>query len=178
MPLIVEDGTGRSDAESYASVATALAYFGGISSVEGAAFIAASTTRQEQGLRAATSWLDAQFGHRYQGMRIGNTQRLDFPRFGIEVDGLSLPYSPLPRHLVEACCEAAARDVVGGDQALIPDVTPDDQITKKSVSVGPISKSVEWGDGMGMAGGGSQTYFAKIEGLLRRLLSPVGLTRI
>ena len=177
MALIVEDGSGKVDAESYGSVAGALVYFGnaGVSSVEGAAFVAASTTRQEQALRAATQFLDSKYVGVWNGRRLTGTQRLDWPRTGVDFDGFTQPASPLPRHLIEATYEAAARDVVGGSQALQPDQTAEQQIVSKSVSVGgAVSKSVTYAAGERSA----SAFFTKIEALIGRLLVPARLVRM
>jgi hypothetical protein len=175
MPLIVEDGSGRSDAESYASVTGAIAYFGGIVTSAGAAFLAATPTRQEQALRAGTMYLDGEYGERWKGDRMSSAQRLYWPRNNVEIDDFIQPVAPLPRELVEATYEAAARDVVGGTSTLMADVTPEGKISSKSVSVGQgaVAKAVTYSGGARA----TSTSYPKIASLVLRLIRPAGLVR-
>jgi hypothetical protein len=175
MPLIVEDGSGKIDAESYAGVTGAVAYFGGIVTSAGAAFLAATPTRQEQALRAGTAYLDAEYGERWKGNRMSAAQRLYWPRTNVEIDDFIVPIAPLPRELVEATYEAASRDVVGGTSSLMPDVSPEGKISSKSVSVGQgaVAKAVTYSGG-GRAG---STSYPKISSLVLRLIRPASLVR-
>ncbi len=108
MALVVEDGTGLDDAESYASVARLLAYFGterGAAS-EYATLTAASTATHEALLRWATRLLDRLW--LWDGERATTTQALRFPRAGLyDLDGEELASTALPAALVEATCELA-----------------------------------------------------------------------
>ena len=78
MSLIVEDGTGRADAESYASVSVADAYHTARGNTAWAAL--ATTALKEAALRKATDYLGQTYGLRWKGYRMTTTQALDWPR--------------------------------------------------------------------------------------------------
>ena len=78
MTLIVEDGTGKADAESYITVAAATYYHLAMGNTAWAAL--ASDTIREQLLRKATAYMLQMYGQRLSGYRTTNTQALDLPR--------------------------------------------------------------------------------------------------
>ena len=163
MSLVVEDGTGRVDAESYASVADADSYW----SLHGSpsSWSAASTSAKEGALRAAADYADRVYGGRFQGCRVYSTQRLAWPRAAVEVDGYTLPIAPLPRLLTEAAIELAGRHITetGG---LTPDVADPSRVTAEAVEVGSVKQSVTYA-------GAKSAYkrFTAVELLLRPLLA-------
>ncbi len=163
MSLIVEDGTVVANAESYLSVADANTYW----TAHGAPATWTGTEAvKETALRMATQYLDAVYGGRWLGERYDEDQVLDWPRERVEVDGVWLDETPLPRQLREACAELAHRHLTesGG---LLPDVSTKRDIASESVGVGPISKSTSYV--------GSKPEYAKfsmVERLLSRLLWP------
>lgn len=103
MTIIVEDGTGLADAESYASVAYADAYFSSrnVSNWDG------SDAHKEGLLRIATEYIDSVFGQRFKGTRNTITQALQWPRDGVSVDGFDLDSDVIPVNLMRATCEIA-----------------------------------------------------------------------
>ena len=73
--MIVEDGTGKSDAESYVSLADANAYH----EVHGnSSWAALSDEAKEAALRYATRWLDGKY--RWRGAVLNGEQALGWPR--------------------------------------------------------------------------------------------------
>jgi hypothetical protein len=78
MALIVEDGTGLANAESYVSVAAATTYHANVGNTAWAAIT--SDTTKEQLLRKATDYMVAQYRLQYAGCRRYSTQSLDWPR--------------------------------------------------------------------------------------------------
>lgn len=145
MALIVEDGTGKPDAESYISVADATAYFAARGNTTWAGL--ASDTVREQLLRAATDYMLQAYRLRWAGMRVTATQALDWPRRYVpnrDVPNLYGPYvtyydfDTVPVTIGHACAELAVRASVS---PLAPDLTA--QV--KSETVGPIS--VVYADG-------------------------------
>lgn len=172
MALILEDGTGLSTAEAYASVAEADTYWGLHDSP--VAWTGATTTAKESALRTATEWIDDKYGTRFQGSRIQQrTQRLAFPRYGVEVDQVVMDPSPLPRRLKEATIELAKRhiDQIAAGSSLADDVT-DGTLSSSSVTLGPISESKTY-----LGGKPSLKKFTLVERLLWPLLEPPGLER-
>lgn len=84
--VIVEDGTGLSDANSYASVAEADAYFA--SRPRSTSWASLTVDAKGGYLVHATRYLDASVI--WEGTRTESFQALEFPRAGIDMD-LSVP---------------------------------------------------------------------------------------
>ena len=167
MALVVEDGTGLPNADSYLSIVDADAYHAS----HGAPV--AWTGDKETALRRATQYLDAVYGQRWKGTRLEDDQALDWARDDVEVDSVILDAAPLPRALKEACAELALRHLTEAS-GLLPDVDTERDVASESVDVGPISVSTSYA-------GAKPTYkrFSIVEALLRRLLLPAGrLVRI
>jgi hypothetical protein len=144
MALIVEDGTGKPDAESYISVSDADAYF---SNRGNATWAALDTTQKEQALRSATDYMLQAFRMRWAGMRVTETQALDWPRRYVpnrDVPNLYGPYvtyyafDTVPVAVGYACAELAVR-------ASATPLSPDLTAQVKQETVGPIS--VTYADG-------------------------------
>jgi len=148
MSLVVEDGTGRADAESYVALAFADDYH---AKLDNAAWAAAGDTTREAALRRATQYLDTRYT--FAGAPLTTTQALAWPR----------DIAPWPVRAVQnATCEAALRAL---DGALYTDVA-DAPVTQETV--GPISVSY----GVGQNGG--QTRLTIIDDMLRALLGGIG----
>lgn len=143
MALIVEDGTGRSDAESYTSVAEADTYF---SKRANAAWAALTTENKEAALRKATDYLGQVYRLRWKGTRVNGTQALDWPRAFVERDdyqyqGLNgstyiggffyFPSDEMPVEIRNACAELAFKST---SAELAPDIARE---TKRE-KVGPL----------------------------------------
>ncbi len=77
MTLIVEDGTGLANAESYISVTDADVYHGNRGNQT---WIDLPFTTKEQLLRKATDYLTNAYREKWSGDRLISTQALDFPR--------------------------------------------------------------------------------------------------
>lgn len=93
MALIVEDGNGLVNAESYISVADATTYHANRGNADWAAI--ASDTIREQLLRKATEYMMAVYRLRWAGYRYNSTQALDWPRLYVPVlDTLSANQFP------------------------------------------------------------------------------------
>lgn len=117
MPLITEDGTGRADAESLASVAAADAYHASRGNVSWAG---AMTADKENALRRATDYMGQMYRLKWKGRRLGLTQSLDWPRYGVQLDDVGfghyaayVPVNVVPVQVVQACCELAFRALSG-----------------------------------------------------------------
>ena len=112
MALIVEDGSGLNNAESYASVAFADAYFAARIGNWGS-----STSHKEMLLRLAADHIDAVYGQRFKGTKGTLSQALQWPRIGVWVDGYELPVDEVPIEIQRACCEFA---LAANTQSLLP----------------------------------------------------------
>jgi hypothetical protein len=132
MALIVEDGTGKPNADSYASVADCAHY----ADLHGLTFpVESPEDAQEAALRRATTWLDATYQDRFPGRRRnGRSQSLAWPRIGaIDAEGNQIADDEVPDEIARACCEAAIRELATPG-SLTPDVTPGEIIRQAAVT--------------------------------------------
>ena len=159
MSLIVEDGTGLSNAESYLSVADADSYH----TLRVNTGWAGTTAEKEAALRGATEYLTYTYGQKWLGTKKTETQSLDFPRVDIVTrDNFTLPDDVLPSALKYATAELALR-VRQGD-VLLPDQDNPGTIEEYEVSVGPIKERTKY------LGGQSQVkYYPVVSRMLAGL---------
>jgi hypothetical protein len=127
--LIVEDGTGKADAESYLSVAEFVAYCDARGLDHGSH--GHNDTQREIALRKATAYVDTI--SRYKGQRLAPAQALEFPRDAL-YDWSGHPVTGVPKRVKDACAELASRALEGD---LYEDLDRGGLI--RSESVGPIS---------------------------------------
>lgn len=128
MALIIEDGTGRVDAESYISVAgadTRLAALG-LTNWEDL-----TTPEKEQALRRATVHMVQAYRSRWKGARMTRDQALDWPRYGACVDGWEVPTTIVPAQVAQACADLAFKAAAG-------DLAPDIERAIIREKVGPL----------------------------------------
>lgn len=91
MTLIIEDGTGKLDAESYASAEDLAMY-----AVKFGAVIPADVVAQEALLRRAALAMD---GKTWKGRKTDSDQALAWPRRGVELDQQIKPDNYLPARI-------------------------------------------------------------------------------
>ena len=110
MSIIIEDGTGKSDAESFISVETASAYFTarGVTTWD-ALDTGEETVNREAALRKATDYLTAVYRDRWEGVRYTETQALDWPRQGVVRDSWAVDIDEVPTEVINACAELALK---------------------------------------------------------------------
>lgn len=150
MALIVEDGTGLANAESYVSVAGATAYC----TDHGLTAWTGTDTAKEIALRNATQYIDTNYQFRHE--RISSAQSLEFPR------NYWLWTDPEMTRLKAACCELAVKALTG---SLVIDTEPSTTI---KVKVGPIEKTMRPVDNSG------QKSYRNVDMLLRDLVIGMG----
>lgn len=166
MAFVVEDGTGKSDANSYLSVADADSYHADHSA--SASWTAATTEQKEKALRLATQYLDARYDGRWRGYQNTSTQALAWPRTSaVDNEGYVYDNDAVPQRLEDATAELALR-VITGD-TLYADQTKAARVASSSVTVGPISKSVSYVGGLDPA-----KKYPLIEALMTPLIAGVG----
>lgn len=127
MSLIVEDGSGMENAESYISVADADTYH---SNLGNSTWATLTTTVKEQLLRKATNYMVQVYRQSWAGIRKNDTQSLDFPRYLVPKYDNGAMYSyydenSVPKEVKDACCEFALK---ANTSALAPDL---DRLTKR-----------------------------------------------
>lgn len=140
MTLIVENGTGLANADSYLSAADADQYLAARGYTLWAPLLDAE---KEQALRRATDYMVAVYRERWGGYRGSVTQALDWPRSNVEFRdgpgrlGLRYAYSTyypnnsVPLVVGNACAELALRAAAG------PLILDEGQMVK-SKQVGPV----------------------------------------
>ena len=107
MSLICEDGSGKSDSESYISVADASSYHTARGNTAWAAL--ATDALREAALRRATDYMRQAYRSRWQGYKVNEDQALDWPRYGVEVEGYAVDSDIVPTEVKNACAELALR---------------------------------------------------------------------
>jgi hypothetical protein len=127
--IIVEDGTGKANAESYLSVAD----FKGYCDARGLSYEGQADAVIEQKLRIATGYIDTV--KRYKGSRLLSAQALEYPREGL-TDWGGLEVTGVPGRVKQACAELAFKAFT---ESLYVDLERGGMVT--SQSVGPLSVS-------------------------------------
>lgn len=168
MSLIVEDGTGKADAESYASVADADAYLAKRGNTTWADL---DQGVKEAALVKASDYLTATYTLRWSGVRKTTTQALDWPRQIAERPNVVAGYGNgvlyydddiVPIEVRNACIELASR---AASADLLADEDPN-QVASESVS-GAVS--VTYRDSPER-----QTRYAFVERMLSTVLVSFG----
>lgn len=141
MAIVVEDGTGLTNADAFVSVAEFNAYC----DTRGHDNSAYSTTQIEQAIVRATdfmsnSWRWDGFKRKGRGNADGE-QALAFPRTHlVDRDGYSVSYTSVPREIKDATIEVA-RVELATPGTMTPSYTPHDRV--KSEKVGPIAQEFD-----------------------------------
>lgn len=136
MALVVEDGTGRADADALITLASANAYH----AAQGNASWTGSDADKETAIRRASAHLTNSYG--WQGLRRnGRDQSLAWPRVGVvDAEGLSIAIDEVPVEVKNACAEIALRELVSPG-TLNPDFTPSEMIKREKI--GPMETEYE-----------------------------------
>jgi len=135
LTLVVEDGTGKTTANSYATVANGTSYH--------EAHIAATawtgSALQEEALVMATRLIDD--GIIFDGIKVDDSQALEWPRFDIkDRSGYLIQSSTIPQALINATAELA-RWLIGADRT----AETDDRGFKK-MKVGSLELEIDHAD--------------------------------
>lgn len=132
MALITENGSIVAGAESLCSVADSNTYHRAIGNE--AAWYDKDVDVKERALRNATIFMRQVYRSRWDGARVSSLQALDWPRYGICVDGFPVLSTTIPDDVKRACAELALRSL---DGPLLPDLdTGNNQIKKDKT--GPL----------------------------------------
>jgi hypothetical protein len=144
MALVVEDGTGLANAESYISVADADTYH---SKMGNSDWENLESADKEACLRRAAQFMVAVYRLKWQGRRVKQEQKLDWPRVGVVIKDLAssagylapasyglfqVDYNVVPDEVKNACAELALRASIG---QLAPDLSQ----RVVSETIGPIT---------------------------------------
>ena len=140
MTLIVEDGTGKADAEAYRSITDHRAYCAG----RGIDLADLTDTDLEQDARKAIDFMTQQFGMRWPGERSTEAQALDWPRRYVpnkrrsSSGAIDYPADHIPRELGDAQSEMMVRIRTGGG-----DLSPDLTRAIITETIGPITTTYD-----------------------------------
>lgn len=158
MALVVEDGTGKTDADSYCSLSDAVAY----AAARGLTFPASPAGPAEAALIRATAAIDATYRARFPGQRTsGRAQSLEWPRkYAGDAAGEPIADDEIPQEIMNAVCEAAIRELAAPN-SMMPDLERGGQI--KSIQAGSVA--IEYG-----GNATARTAFTLIDGILAGLL--------
>lgn len=138
MAIVVEDGSGLANADSYLSVDDADTFHAAQGNPS--TWSTSTTPQKEAALRQATLYMDSRYGQRWLGRRINSTMSLRWPRTGIfDRDGISVEDDAVPTGVKNATAYIALK-IREGD-TLIPDVDASTNAISESVQVGAISIS-------------------------------------
>lgn len=166
MALILEDGTGRADAQSFVSIATIADW----ASARGLTFSGSDTVKEQNAQKAFDYLRNARRFRKWRGTLLSALQRGPYPRTGVVLpDGSVLPDGVIPWQLTDAQCALAVMSsggvalqgsIANGGAALV------------SKTIGPISKTFA----QPQPGGGpfslaAETIFTEVIGYLAPLLS-------
>lgn len=155
MAFVVEDGSGKSDANAYCSEAFADTYH----TDRGNDAWTGGSPEKQQALVRATDYLEANFPWT-TGYKASQDQALGWPRSSAnDKDGYPFGSDEVPVVVQQATAELAAK-------ALTAELRPDETRSTKREQVGPLE--VEYFD-RAMA-----TRYKKVEGMLRGLTSGLG----
>ena len=165
MPLVVEDGSGKVDADSYDSTAGIIATLTKYG--DHVTFAGKTGTEQEQIARKGTRKLDTE--ESFRGRKKTLEQALEWPREDAQDDdGYTYPSDEIPARLKEALAYYCKEIADGGD--IQPNVSSPGTIKAESVKVGPIEESIEY-----MGGKEQETFYRKVEYLLSELVEPTSV---
>jgi len=130
MTLIVEDGTGLSNADALVSLDYCDAYH----SDRGNSTWAGTDTVKEQAIRRASTFLSR--GFRWKGRQLnGRAQAFPWPRSGVVDDeGYAVAGDAVPDEIEKAVAEAALRELAEAG-SLTPDYTPAERVKSERVDV-------------------------------------------
>ena len=156
LTLVVEDGTGLVDANSYISLADANTYHTNNGNFDWTKITDPSI--QTLALMKATQSVDILYGQEYYGIprsqgQVRNDgtpylQNLLFPRFTMVINNIQvLQTGYIPVQLKRAVCEIALMWINGGstDDVIFPQPNQLKFITEKTIKVGGIATGVKFG---------------------------------
>lgn len=117
MALIIEDGSGKTDSNSYATVAELDSY----AALRGITLTAADDAAKEVLLIKAMDYLESLQGS-YKGIKSNQYQSLQWPRYNVWIDSYYINSDSIPKDMVSAQLIAAV--IVDGGGKLQPTVAP------------------------------------------------------
>ncbi len=156
--FVVEDGTGKTDANSYITETAADQYVENHSG--DADWAGGSQADKEKALRLATQYIDNEYRGQFVGARANSDQARAWPRAGgLEDNERIIESDEMPQVLLDATVEMALVSFGGTD--LMPADTEFGTIKKERNEVGPVEQEIEY-----MGGKDPFVYYRIVEDLL------------
>lgn len=154
---------GALNANSYADVATCLAYANNMGLLFDGISGATSDISGGTALLRATAWIDGTYRLRFMGLRVGlRAQPLEWPRYSVsDIFGQFVDNTTIPVEIVKATCEAACREFAEPG-VLAPDLDRGGLIKKLKAG----SVEVDYG-----ANATALTLFTVIDNILGSLIT-------
>jgi hypothetical protein len=158
MSLVVEDGTGKENADSYVELADAVTY----ANARGLTFPASPAGPAEAALIRATAAIDATYRARFPGEKTnGRSQSLCWPRkYAGDAEGNPIAEDEIPQEVINATIEAAVRELASPN-SMMPDLERGGAIQRLKAG----SVEIEYG-----GNATARTAFTLIDGILAGLL--------
>lgn len=166
--FVVEDGSGKADANAYTSVENADQYHENYGNP--AAWSGLSTAEKQEAIREATRYMDALYFGRWRGTATNRLQRLAWPRTDVDKrDGFYYDPNEIPPELEDACA-ALALEHENSTTGLLPSLAAGSGSVKAERNkVGPIESETEY-----LGATRERVEFPLIDGILAPLLKGGG----
>ncbi len=162
--FIVEDGTGKSDATSYADLVFADQYVEDYVS-DSTDWDAASDAVKQQALNRGALFLDVNYGQSLQGYRLLKAQSLDFPRTGVlDRDDYSVDTDIVPVKWKQAAVEAGVYAV--SNTQLFAQLDSEGKLKGEEIKIDVITIKKQW-----TGSNVTASLKSKIDGLVSEFLS-------
>ena len=177
MAFTVEDGTGLSGANSYASVVEADSYVTDYIR-NSSTWTSLSSANKQKYLVEASQSVDLIFHSRWLGYRLDQNQGLAWPRVaGYDKDGYSVASDEVPANVKRATAEMAWRHLndtgpsttTGDSTGIIPDISSPGTIAETDVAAGSVRSKTRY-----LSGKSQIKMFRKVEMILHQLIKPRG----
>lgn len=158
MAFVVETGAGLSNANSYASLDTAIAY----ALDRGLTFATSPSSLGEQALVRATQAVDSLYRLRFSGTKHnGRSQALEWPRDNAtDIDGETIANNEIPIEVIHATCELAVREFTNPN-SILPDLERGGAI--RAIRAGSVS--IEYG-----SNASNTTVWQTVNGIMASLI--------
>jgi hypothetical protein len=143
MALIVEEGSGLDNANSFVDISFADEY---TLEYGPSTWVGLPDPTKVTALLKATQYMEAMYRTRWVGTRLLGTQSLSWPRaYATESDGWEIPTNIVPLAVKQATVIMAIKSLT---EDILPDVTEaTGNITQTRVVVGPVEEEIHYSGG-------------------------------
>lgn len=169
--FVLEDGTGKSDATSFADEAAASTYWDIHDPAYKIVWDALAAEDSAEALNAGASALDHDYERQMKGGRTTATQALSYPRKNVKRYGFAVLTTVIPDEVVDSNIELARRSQEGTD--LEPDLANPTGISAQSVRADTVEVKTSYAGAAPATG--SAPLFQKVVDLMAPLLKSSAL---